>query len=89
MFALHILQDLVGKQTYYNQVSKQILFDSPGLYIFKDLSLKIQSGKTTAIVGVSGAGKTTLVQLLIRLYDIDEGCINVDRQYALDELDLE
>ena len=56
-----------------NQVSKQILFDSPGLYIFKDLSLKIQSGKTTAIVGVSGAGKTTLISMLTGLFPSNGG----------------
>jgi len=43
-----------------------------------NLSLKIPAGKTTAIVGATGSGKSTLVKLLLRLYEIDAGGIFLD-----------
>ena len=41
--------------------------------IIKDFSLKVKSGEKIAIVGPTGAGKTTLVNLLMKFYDINEG----------------
>lgn len=46
--------------------------------IIHDLSLKAPRGKTVAIVGPTGAGKTTLINLLMRFYDVDGGEISVD-----------
>uniref|UniRef100_G1RY85 ATP binding cassette subfamily B member 4 n=1 Tax=Nomascus leucogenys TaxID=61853 RepID=G1RY85_NOMLE len=48
--------------------------------ILKGLNLKVQSGQTVALVGSSGCGKSTTVQLIQRLYDPDEGMINIDGQ---------
>lgn len=48
--------------------------------ILKGLSLKIQAGKTTAIVGSSGSGKSTLLRLLYRFYDVSSGKITIDGQ---------
>ncbi|XP_030163746.1 phosphatidylcholine translocator ABCB4 isoform X4 [Lynx canadensis] len=48
--------------------------------ILKGLNLKVQSGQTVALVGNSGCGKSTTVQLIQRLYDPDEGTINIDGQ---------
>uniref|UniRef100_A0A2I2YEP9 P-type phospholipid transporter n=1 Tax=Gorilla gorilla gorilla TaxID=9595 RepID=A0A2I2YEP9_GORGO len=48
--------------------------------ILKGLNLKVQSGQTVALVGSSGCGKSTTVQLIQRLYDPDEGTINIDGQ---------
>ncbi|XP_036102169.1 phosphatidylcholine translocator ABCB4 isoform X5 [Molossus molossus] len=48
--------------------------------ILKGLNLKVQSGQTVALVGNSGCGKSTTVQLIQRLYDPDEGMINIDGQ---------
>uniref|UniRef100_A0A8C5VB47 P-type phospholipid transporter n=1 Tax=Microcebus murinus TaxID=30608 RepID=A0A8C5VB47_MICMU len=48
--------------------------------ILKGLSLKVQSGQTVALVGSSGCGKSTMVQLIQRLYDPDEGTVNIDGQ---------
>ena len=44
----------------------------------KDVSFRISAGKTVALVGPSGGGKTTIVRLLLRLYDPDDGSVSVD-----------
>lgn len=46
--------------------------------VIKDMSLEAQAGQTIALVGPTGAGKTTLVNLLARFYDVDEGAICID-----------
>lgn len=46
--------------------------------IINDFSSKIESGQTVAIVGPTGAGKTTMVKLLMRFYDVNSGSIKVD-----------
>ncbi|MGE2723121.1 ABC transporter ATP-binding protein [Mycolicibacterium pulveris] len=50
----------------------------PGVPVIKELSLVAEPGSTVAIVGPTGAGKTTLVNLLMRFYEIDAGRILVD-----------
>ncbi len=52
----------------------------PGLPILRDVDLSIRAGSAVAIVGPTGAGKTTLVSLLLRLYDPTRGRILVDGQ---------
>jgi ATP-binding cassette subfamily B protein len=51
---------------------------SPDVPLIEDLSLTVQPGQTVAIVGPTGAGKTTLVNLLMRFYEIDSGRITLD-----------
>ncbi len=46
--------------------------------IIKDFSIDVKAGQKIAIVGPTGAGKTTLVNLLMKFYDIDDGTINID-----------
>ena len=48
--------------------------------IVKDLSFVIQSGEKVGIVGHSGAGKSTVVNLLLRMYDVETGAITIDHQ---------
>lgn len=50
----------------------------PGRPIIKDLQLKAKAGDLVAIVGPTGAGKTTIVNLLMRFYDVDSGEITLD-----------
>ncbi|NWW34547.1 MDR1 protein, partial [Panurus biarmicus] len=50
----------------------------PDVQILKGLNLKVQTGKTIALVGASGCGKSTTVQLLQRFYDPDQGEITLD-----------
>jgi ATP-binding cassette subfamily B protein len=47
-------------------------------YILKDISFKINPGETVAIVGHTGAGKTSIINILTRFYDINKGAILVD-----------
>ncbi|MFW6313678.1 MAG: ABC transporter ATP-binding protein [Spirochaetota bacterium] len=58
--------------------------------VIKDLSFTIEPGETIAVVGYTGAGKTTIANLLTRLWDIQEGTIRLDgidiRDYTLDQL---
>jgi ATP-binding cassette, subfamily B, bacterial len=54
------------------------------LPVMKNLSLKIPAGNTIAIVGSTGSGKSTLVKLLLRLYEVQEGTITLDGIYLQD-----
>ena len=51
---------------------------NPGRTIIKDFSLRAVPGSLIAIVGPTGAGKTTIINLLMRFYDVDEGAIAID-----------
>lgn len=55
--------------------------------VLSNISLRIESGETVGIIGSTGCGKTTLVQLIPRLYDADDGAVYVDgidvRDYSL------
>lgn len=51
---------------------------NPDHIIIKDFSTKVKEGQKIAIVGPTGAGKTTLIKLLMRFYDVNEGAILVD-----------
>ncbi|MDE6690941.1 MAG: ABC transporter ATP-binding protein/permease, partial [Clostridia bacterium] len=50
----------------------------PGKPVLKNFSLHAERGNVIAIVGKTGAGKTTVINLLMRFYDADSGCIKID-----------
>ena len=58
---------------------KNVSFGYNDKLILKDLSFKIKENETVAFVGKSGAGKTTIFNLLCKMYDINEGTITIDR----------
>lgn len=62
----------------------------PGKPILKDVSISAQKGKMIAVVGPTGSGKTTIMNLINRFYDVDAGSISFDgrdiREFDLDSL---
>ncbi len=52
----------------------------PSRPTIESLSLDIPAGKTVALVGASGAGKSTILNLILRFYDVDEGAVQIDGQ---------
>jgi ATP-binding cassette subfamily B protein len=50
----------------------------PGTPVIKNMSLEASAGQTVALVGPTGAGKTTIINLLTRFYDVDSGGITID-----------
>ena len=46
--------------------------------MLRDVSFTIEPGETVAIVGHTGAGKTTIISLLLRFYDVQKGAIRID-----------
>ncbi|WP_405296245.1 ABC transporter ATP-binding protein [Methanobrevibacter sp.] len=66
------------------EIKDSITFDnvsfgySPNEKIIKNLSFNVKKGQKIALVGETGAGKTTIVKLLMRFYDIDDGEIKID-----------
>lgn len=69
-------QDLTG-QVSFKQVAFQYTADKP---LIRDFNLEVAPGQMIAIVGPTGAGKTTLINLLMRFYDVTSGQITVDGQ---------
>ena len=51
---------------------------TPDKKLIQNVNLDVKSGQRVAIVGPTGCGKTTLINLLMRFYDVDSGCISVD-----------
>ncbi len=65
-------------------------YDESDNYVLKDFSLSIEAGKTVALVGPSGGGKTTICNLIPRFYDYNQGDIRIDgmsiRDVTLDSI---
>lgn len=53
-------------------------YDEDELQVLKDVNLKVEKGETVALVGMSGGGKSTLISLIPRFYDVTGGAIRVD-----------
>lgn len=85
-------------------INKDIVFDKvnfkyeEGAAVLKDVSFTVSAGKTFAILGNTGSGKSTLVHLLNRLYDLPDGCgkitiggvdiRDIDRQYLRSQIGM-
>ncbi|MBP8617883.1 MAG: ABC transporter ATP-binding protein [Candidatus Pacebacteria bacterium] len=69
-----VLEKIKG-QIKFEHVYFSYSSDTP---LIEDMNLKVEPGQTVALVGPTGAGKTTLVNLLMRFYEIDSGCISID-----------
>lgn len=60
----------------FNQV--QFTYTQTGIQAIKNFNLEIKNGEKVAIVGKTGSGKSTLAHLLLRMYDVSEGSIEID-----------
>ena len=87
--AKHKELDVRRGDVEFRNVSFRYYKNSPGK-VLDNISLKINAGETVGIVGSTGCGKTTLVSMIPRLYDVDEGEVLVDgvnvRDYDLTRL---
>ena len=77
----------VNKEIRFEHVDFEYVENTP---VLKDICLKVKAGSTIALVGNSGGGKTTIVNLLPRFYDVKDGNITIDgidvRDYSLKSL---
>ncbi len=84
-----ILDETEEKTDDYNipvpeKVEGNVEFDnvsfsySPDKPLIQDLNFSVKAGQTVAVVGPTGAGKTTLINLLMRFYDVNQGAIKID-----------
>jgi ATP-binding cassette, subfamily B, multidrug efflux pump len=81
----------VEKQRYTGHIRfDRVSFKYDSTTVLHDVSFTVQPGETVAIMGPTGSGKTTIVNLIPRFYDVDEGRVLVDgvdvRELELDEL---
>lgn len=89
------LKDALGAKSL-NGVKGHVRFEDvnfsylPKQPVIKNMTLDTKPGKTTALVGPTGAGKTTMINLLSRFYDVDSGRITIDgkdiREVEMDDL---
>jgi len=72
-------EDAIFKEGFEDRISiKNINFRYEEENVLKDFSLEVPKGKTIALVGQSGSGKSTIANLLTRFYDVQEGQIEID-----------
>ena len=84
--AVDTVQDPAGPATLTQPVRGEIAFENvsfryparPEAVALDDISLNVRPGETVAFVGPSGAGKTTIIQMILRFYDPDQGRITLD-----------
>jgi len=90
------VKEAKGAMSFKRPVKGEVIFKNvhfsykPGLEVLHGITFKANSGETIALVGPTGAGKTTIVSLVPRFYDVDSGQICIDgvdiRKYKLKEL---
>ena len=73
------LKNAINKDSFEKElVIENINFKYEQDYVLKNFSLTVPKGKTVALVGQSGSGKSTIANLLTRFYDVNEGTIKID-----------
>ncbi len=77
-------EEVMQAQSHTSKAACCIQFDhvsfgyDPKKLVIKDFSATVKEGQTVALVGPTGAGKTTMVKLLMRFYDVQQGAIRID-----------
>jgi ATP-binding cassette subfamily B multidrug efflux pump len=66
----------------FNKVN--FIYEDTNIHALKDVSFEIEAGKTLAILGKTGSGKSTILELIGRLYDIENGSLKVDNREIRD-----
>ncbi|WP_178984010.1 ABC transporter ATP-binding protein [Winogradskyella helgolandensis] len=73
------IENPIEKQTFETEITlNNISFKYENHYVLKNFSLTIPKGKSIALVGQSGSGKSTIANLVTRFYDVNEGNISID-----------
>lgn len=71
--------DAIDKNDFKSEISiEDISFSYENEKVLKNFSIKVPKGKTVALVGQSGSGKSTIANLITRFYDVNQGSINID-----------
>src|SRR5699024_12158968 len=72
-------RNVTGVQTCALPIFEHVKFRyAPDVPLIEDMNLRVWPGQRIALVGPTGCGKTTLVNLLMRFYEINGGCLKVD-----------
>lgn len=87
--AIHKDQNIQQGNIIFDNVSFRYFKKNPS-YVLEHINLSIHAGETIGIIGSTGSGKTSLISLIPRLYDVDEGAIYIDginiKDYSLTHL---
>ena len=68
---------------------KNVTFDyEPGINVLENMSFSVNAGQSIALVGPTGAGKTTIVNLISRFYNLTGGEIVIDGEYDISKVTL-
>lgn len=82
------VDEAAGAKVEFSKVSFK--YPSGSDYVLKDISFTLTPGETTAIIGATGSGKTSILNLIPRMYDCDQGSIRIDghdiRDFKIKEL---
>ncbi|MEQ6167316.1 ABC transporter ATP-binding protein [Ekhidna sp. MALMAid0563] len=83
---LNTKTDIVSEKEVKREIEGHIVFDGvnftypdSGIHALKDVSFEVKPGESIAIVGTTGSGKSTIANMVCRLYDIDNGTIEIDK----------
>lgn len=94
---LNTKTDIISEKELEKEIQGHIKFDKvsftypdSGIEALKEVTFEVQPGESIAIIGTTGSGKSTIANLICRLYDITEGTLSVDgtgvKEYALSSL---
>lgn len=73
------IENPIAKDTFDNEIAiNDISFKYEDDWVLKNFSIKVPKGKTIALVGQSGSGKSTIANLITRFYDVTQGSITID-----------